>query len=219
MPGQAGEMLRVRHRSRDASASESSAGAHSKGPRARRTLWARKTHGPSRLAARRQSGWKNRRFAVSPTPRARCLRLAPRGPRWTEVFYPPLWTSACACPSIRGYGTRLRGPGDANSWRQDRAAWAAARWVCVLHPCAATARLSRLTTPREAPSDGQACAEYEAGKFEGDKHFSSRWSRRCLMMFDGVRARVASHSGTRHVPSSRPILRDGASRLPSMRSR
>jgi len=52
---------------------------------------------------------------------------------------------------------------------QDRAAWAAARWVCVLHPCAATALRSRLTTPREAPSVGPACRQYEAAQAGGDK--------------------------------------------------
>ena len=47
-------------------------------------------------------------------------------------------------------------------WRRDHAASAAARWVCVLHPCAATASRSRLTTPREAPSDGPAWEQYES---------------------------------------------------------
>ncbi len=34
---------------------------------------------------------------------------------------------------------------------RDRAAWAAARWVCVWHPGAATAGRSRLTTPAKRP--------------------------------------------------------------------
>ena len=62
-----------------------------------------------------------------------------------------------------------QGPCDANPWHRDRTAWAAARWVCVLHPCAATASRSRLTKPREAPSDGPACGQYEAAHGCGDK--------------------------------------------------
>jgi hypothetical protein len=55
---------------------------------------------------------------------------------------------------------RLQGSGAAKLSLRDLTAWAdAVRWVCVLHPCAATASQSRLTTPREAPSDGPACAE------------------------------------------------------------
>ena len=69
-----------------------------------------------------------------------------------------------AWPLTRSYGADVRRPGVANLSRRDRAAWTAARWVCVLHPCAATALRSRLTTPREAPSDGPAWAQYESGK-------------------------------------------------------
>ena len=64
-------------------------------------------------------------------------------------------------PDVRQPPPRAR---DANLSRRDHAACAAARWVCVLHPCAATASRSRLTTPREAPSDGPAWAHYESGK-------------------------------------------------------
>ena len=45
--------------------------------------------------------------------------------------------------SPRSYRADVRRPGVANLSRRDRAAWTAARWVCVLHPCAATASRSR----------------------------------------------------------------------------
>jgi len=69
-----------------------------------------------------------------------------------------------ARPLTRSYGADVRRPGVANLSRRDRAAWTAARWVSVLHRCAATASRFRLTTPREAPSDEPARAQYESGK-------------------------------------------------------
>jgi len=69
-----------------------------------------------------------------------------------------------ARPLTRSYGADVKRPGVANLSRRDRAAWTAARWVSVLHPCAATASRFRLTTPREAPSDEPARAQYESGK-------------------------------------------------------
>src|SRR6476469_1866808 len=83
-----------------------------------------------------------------------------------------------AWPLTRSYGADVRRPGDANPWHRDRAAWTAARWVCVLHPCAATASRSRLTTPREAPSDGPAWAQYESRKVRGDNLNSESEMRR-----------------------------------------
>jgi hypothetical protein len=94
--------------------------------RRRGTPGSRKTHGPPRLAARRQSGCEIRKSAVSPASRARCLRLAPHDPRWAQFS-----THRFGLGQRLAVGTELRRcrqePGAANRWQRDHAAWAAAR--------------------------------------------------------------------------------------------
>ena len=76
----------------------------------------------------------------SPASRARCLRLAPRGPRWTS--FPAFRalstaTEASTAPAGRqpGYGAAAVSPKRRNvSARQDHAAWAAAHRVYVSAP-------------------------------------------------------------------------------------
>ncbi len=135
----------------------------------------RRTHGLRHLAkpeAERRSRPRlpscmlsNRKSAFSPASRARCLRLSSAWPPVAEWFLPTaldllqrlaVWHGVTA-PPPRSPVTRTCGAGT-------DAASAAARWVCVLHPCAATASRSRLMTPHEAPSDGPAWAQYESGK-------------------------------------------------------
>ena len=92
---------------------------------------------------------RNRKSAMSPASRARCLKPAPHDPRWTDLSgafahakraYPPLF-GATACLAV---GTAVRHatdkpPGDARLAHRDRVASAAAARVCVLHPAATTA--------------------------------------------------------------------------------
>jgi hypothetical protein len=64
--------------------------------------------GPADLDVSRHRGLSKsvncRKSAVSPASRARCLRLAPRRPRWADHFYPPLVTPC------RGAGLSRLGP-------------------------------------------------------------------------------------------------------------
>src|SRR4051812_8733398 len=140
-----------------------------KSPRARGTPGVQRTHGLRCLATPKRNGdlGRGRRPVLvkpqvrllSSVPRAVFIGFPPHGPRWLSGFYPPLWTLAAPGRLARSYGAAAKEPGDANCGAGTDAAPAAARWVCVLHPCAATALRSRLTTPHEAPSDGPACGQ------------------------------------------------------------
>ena len=104
---------------------------------------------------------RNRKSAISPASRARCLKPAPHGPRWTDLSgslafgseaYPPLWgPRQHAGDGQSPSGTPPRAPSDARLARRDRAASAVATRVCVLHPFATTAPDPHSKTPLEAP--------------------------------------------------------------------
>jgi len=97
-----------------------------------------------------------------------CLRLF----SWQWHIAAAYWPEQCHVVAMRRRIEAERrsrprsasGIGSAEPVATDRAAWTAARWVCLLHPCAATASRSRWTTPREAPSDEPAWAQYESEK-------------------------------------------------------
>jgi hypothetical protein len=145
-------------------------------PRARGTPGVRRTHGLRCVATPKRNGSLGRgRRPVLVEPQVRLLSDVPRAVFEACSARPPVvhlsnhrcWAAVTAWPLDRSYGSHLQEPRDPAVWRcRDRAAWAAARWVCVLHPGAATASRSRLTTPREAPSDGPAWANYESEKSE-----------------------------------------------------
>ena len=166
---------RSHHRSRDAFASESfrpmrvskkSEGARDAGgPADPRAPMSRDTEAERRSRPRPPSGLG--RTASPPSlqrPARGVYRLSSASPPVAECFLP----TALGFDSAWPFGTELRRcrqrARDANCGAGADAASAAARWVCVLHPGAATALRSRLTTPREAPSDGPAWAQYESGK-------------------------------------------------------
>ncbi len=144
-----------------------------------------------------------RKSATSPASRARCLvgfsfarppvdRLFRPAPCW-DWAYPPL-SGAPAHLTVGPvwYGVRPMSPRVARSRaRGTLATSAAAVWVCVLHPCAATAPDPHVTTPHEAPLVDRGGLHYPAGFWGGDYFF---WC--------GVATRVP------HVPS--PRLREGA---------
>jgi hypothetical protein len=95
------------------------------------------------------------------------LGFPSHGPRWAISFRPDpfvqitariesLPTAIGAWPERAQHGAlRTRRPpcpsGDAQQARRDRATSAAGRWVCVLHPCPATAPDPHHKTPPEAP--------------------------------------------------------------------
>ena len=106
---------------------------------------------------------KTSKSAFSPASRARCLRLCSARPPVAEVsnhrFGPgqrlAVWHGVTALPP-KSPVTPSVAPGRCSFSRRALGG--------VLHPCAATALRSRLTTPREALSDGPAWAQYESGK-------------------------------------------------------
>src|SRR3954465_8951538 len=121
----------MRHRSRDAFASESF-----------RSLRVRNKSEGARDAARangpaENSGKNPQVRLLSSVPRAVFRGFPPHGPRWLSGFYPPLWTLAAPGRLARSYGAAAKEPGDANCGAGTDAASAAARWVCVLRPGAA----------------------------------------------------------------------------------
>ena len=114
---------------------------HRKSPRVRGTPGVQRTHGPRHVATPKQNGdpprpppnCRERKSARPSTSRARCLRFAPRDPRWAE-FSEPLRYCGLTGPTHRceprqhlAVGTELRRchqeARDANSSRRDRAAW------------------------------------------------------------------------------------------------
>ena len=110
-------------------------------PRARGTPGVRRTHGPRCVAASRRSGCSLPQVRRRPASRARCLRLAPRTPRWagfaTHRFRPSTapdrWHGGTALAAKRP-GRELVAPGPRSLGR---------RVGCALHPATATASRSR----------------------------------------------------------------------------
>ncbi len=111
---------------------------------------------------------------LSSVPRAVFGGFPPHGPRWLSVFYPPLWTLTAPGRLVRSYGTAAKESGDANCGAGTDAAPAAARWVCVLHPCAATASRPRLMTPMKRPRTDRPARSIRPPGGCGDK-----CSRKC----------------------------------------
>ena len=104
---------------------------------------------------------QNRKSAISPASRARCLKPALYDPRWSYRFGLPCSREGCLTTAVgastclggwhRRYDMPPRAPGDARLARRDRAASAVATRVCVLHPFATTAPDPHSKTPLEAP--------------------------------------------------------------------
>ena len=106
----------------------------------------------------------------SGVPRA-VFEACSAGPPVVRLFRSPL---ACAVlgdlTTAEGVWPCARGTAPDAQWPpypcgaqpalRDPAAWAAARWVCVLHPCAATAIPSRLHDASRSALGGQDCADY-----------------------------------------------------------
>jgi hypothetical protein len=113
------------------------------------------------FSIKRRSDCRNRKSAISPASRARCLKPAPHDPRWTYLsgFRPhrrgSLSTASGASTCLDGWHRRYdmppRAPGDARLARRDRAASAVSARVCVLHPSETTAPDPHSKTPLEAP--------------------------------------------------------------------
>jgi hypothetical protein len=110
----------------------------------------------------------NRKSAVPPASRARCLRLAPRDPRWADLsgFTPTHRFRVLQHLTVGHRGTMLRRrtPGDARLAHRDHAAWAAVRGLrrphhrhrpnppgCPRTGPAAGASASPLPPPRSSP--------------------------------------------------------------------
>jgi hypothetical protein len=155
------------HRSRGAVSPEPFGDARSGNPRA-----ARDVVGPENPRASVRRRTEAIRIGI---PQVRPFSNVPRAVFEACSARPPVaqfsihrcWAAATAWPLARRYGSRHQGPGDAIC-RAGTVQLGPPRRGVRLAPLdchtSATASRSRLATPREAPSDGPTCREYESGK-------------------------------------------------------
>ena len=120
----------------------------------------------------------HRGIRLSSSPQVRFLSSVPRAVFEACSAWPPVDTLLLSTavgplrpPDRENGGTAIasQGPVIRSTRTGTDAAWAAARWVCVLHPGAATASRSHSTTPRERPRLDRPARSMSPGKPTGDK--------------------------------------------------